>query len=158
MANLKSLFPGTKVPLTEDIEATVYPLGVKHIKVVSLRVSAIMRVLAAIPVKEGSSSEEKLYTALPTVLPILVQEFLDVISDCVVIKDAEGEIVEGSIEDLPHHMLPPILTVWVEDSFTEGKIEIWKTSLEQAYERTTGKVLSISEMLSKRSSEPVIQE
>lgn len=131
---MKPLIAGKKLEI-EGVTITVFPLSIKHVHEVTARLSSLLR-LAAVLQQKGRIED---------VLPHLSQDALAVIGHCVVVED-------GKFEDLPHQFLPPILEVWVEESFGAGKWKPWISLIDSLVSKATGKPFSTLEMLSKSSS------
>lgn len=166
-AGLRALFPGRKVDVLDDdgnvlTEATVYPLGARHIETASRDVAAVgMLILEALKVKvddanghvrvdQGAISPEKIISAA---VPALLKNGFSLLREC--IKIDIGSDDEIALDDLPHWCLPPLVEAFVEESFgSKKKWEPWKRLIENMVRRfSKNPEFSISETFSRLSSQ-----
>lgn len=155
-AALKALFPGKNVALDERVDAVVFPLGVTQIKKFTDQLvvpfSALYR-----GALNGTSQEQIGAQLVGFLVPHVVRSMTEILDECVTIT-VDGEPKREPavrVSDLPHHYLPQIAQVWVEESFGDAKKrDPWLAALKKTWATMTGEELSTSEMLSRFASTP----
>lgn len=117
---LATLFPGEKVTLDlgdeKTLTATVYPLGFRHIRGFTSKVSGVAGRIATMTVVRGDAASMDAQIAAQ-LLPFAVDELIDMADRCVKF-DAE----DVTLPDLPHYLVPPILETWIATSFGEERM------------------------------------
>lgn len=131
-------------------DALVFPLGVVHLRKFNERISkALLFIARNIRVPEKASTEQIGIAVLSEIVPLLMTDLLDLLMECV--RFSPNGV---KMDDLAHWDLPPIIEMWIEESFgTEEKRDPWKRAIESTVARMTGQEISISAMLSKLSSQ-----
>lgn len=154
---IRALFPGKTIKLDERVHATVYPLGVPHIRRFTDHLVGAFSTLARTGIRSGGSESEVGARFMGALLPQVVASMTDILDECVVVdvyptlEDAKPTRV--AVSDLPHHYLPPIAEHWVRESFgDEGKREPWLQAARGIWGTITGEEVSTSEMLSRCAS------
>lgn len=155
---LETLYPGSKIELdvNNQLEAQVFPLGVKHLKTFQDRIMNILGVIGRIPLPKEGGAEAIANTVIPIVAPIIVTDAIDLVDDCTILHVA-GEPIGDSIEHLPHEFVAPIVETWITESFAGGKWKAWEKAINQILVRFSAEgkePLTISGLLSRISSEP----
>lgn len=173
----RHLFPGRSLPVADGRAlATVYPLGLVHLKRFGAQIATALQLLAAVPLPrdpdpaeyEGDPGRQALALAdyearrreygqalLRRLGPFLLDQALDLVRDCVVLEAAEQGAPAPTWEQLPHWDFPAIAEAFVAESFDEErKWRPWLEALEGAVTKVTGKPFSISEITSSSSSAP----
>lgn len=160
------LMPGERVDVAKfPGTVTVYPLGVRHFRDFPRQVDVVLGAIAkadmTTEVREllARGADDTWRRAVGRKLmrvagESILHEALDLVASCVVIEGEDG--TRGSFyDDLPHWALPVVVEAWIRASFAEeDKWRPWKAALERtatvleaAYERRTGRPISISGML-----------
>lgn len=142
-----------RIPILDgQAEALVFPLGVIHLRKFNERISKVLSYIASsVRFKEGATQDEIGLQILSEVAPLMMTDLFDLLSDCVRFNPNTVKL-----DDLPHWDFPLIIENWVDESFgTPEKRDPWMRAIERTFARMTGEEISISEMLSKRSS-PVV--
>lgn len=138
---LKALFPGVEVPLECGLNATVYPLGVTHLKKFSKQITRVFAIFAAQKVDANIDAKSLAIAVVPT----LLEEAMDLIQECTT--------MDIPFERLPHWELPKLAEAWVIESFgEEHKFRPWVEVIQKAAQKAGVNADSISEMLSNFSS------
>lgn len=149
-AALRKLLPGTRVPTSLGVDAIVYPLGFRHLRKFTAEIGAALQAAVRVlgSVKHGSDPGDVGQAMLAQMLPYAMRELLGLLAECVVL-DAKGL----TLDDLPHWDVPPIVRVWLLESFgEETKWRPWVAAMDDLLTRIGGKPTTISEMLSRPSS------
>ena len=152
LQSAKPLFPGTRIKLEDgiDLEITVYPLGVKHVKKFTDDIARIVNASQRIKVEKGGDQKKIAEQFVMGLVPIIMTDALDLVKECTVIEPQGA----ATFDELPHWVLPGIADAWIQESFgEEKKWRPWVTLIEKTITRVTGKPFSISEIWSKASSQ-----
>lgn len=141
------LFPGKVVPIGDTgLTATVYPLGFIHLRKFTSSIAGVIFQLLAIKVPKDADQKAKTSIYIAQMVPFILQNALELFTECVKIKG-------GKLDDLPHWEVPPLIELWVIESFgEERKWRPWVTSVEKIVTQMTGKPFRLSESLSSFSS------
>jgi hypothetical protein len=131
------LFPG-RVFQVEGGTITVCPLGISQLKKFS---GTLVRILGIL----GAEDQKQIVAYL---LPHILTSALDLFEDCCIVSEGVD------FNRIPHYEFPPMLEVWIEESFGEPrKWRPWMTMIESLILRITGKQIDLSEELSNLSLE-----
>ncbi len=143
---IRVLFPGRPIALS-GYEATVYPMGVKHVRKFLERVLAIADAIGIVARRPDESERQHVERISAELIPFALKNAFDIISECVVLPDG------AKLDDVPQWDLPPIVEAWIYESFgEEKKWRPWVALLESALARFSGgEPVSISEMWSRVS-------
>ena len=154
MKHLRELIPGRRVPLAHDgLVAVVYPLGISQIEKHAADVAQIWSLIAG-SIGDDDSDDAIVAGFITRLGPLVATRAVGMVADCVKLTH-DGEDVEGTVRDLPHELVPPIITAWVEETIgPEGeKIRPWMAALTDFVTRIGGGLGAnlISEMRSNSS-------
>ena len=144
--DLKALFPGEEYTIEtaegyDDLTVVIYPLGVGHMRRFSAAVEQVLPKIASQVNLSAIADNPK--EMMSMVIPILLSDALDLINGCVVGVDLCDP-------NFPHWELPPILDIWIKESFgTSGKVRPWVEVVENTVEQMTGNRPGIWETVSQ---------
>lgn len=148
------LFPGTRVEIdtgAAKLAWTVFPVSVRKMQKFSRAVGRALAALGAVQVTKGASQEERMKQILPAMIPVVLEDLLDLVSECC--APDTGNVVEIGVMELPHWHVVPVIEAWITESFVgEGKIRPLVNAVERGMKKLTGKRLDLWETLSKFSS------
>lgn len=152
---LEMLFPGRRLEIGNGVVAHVYPPGIKHITRFSRDlVGAALSIVGML----GSSkldAKAKGTQIVTQLLPFVTTNLLELVADCTRLEHPSMEDGKLKLEHVPHHLVPPVISAWIEISFGTGElVRPWKAVIDDVMTRATGKPFSISETLSQLSSQP----
>lgn len=152
-----SIFATREVPVLDGrAAATVYPVGIKHLRKFSKTISTAMTVFMAVkrdmPVKDMSDQATGEYL-IAEMGPYILENMFDLLEDCVTVEFLEDPTRRIVLDDLPHEDGPALVTEWIQMSFgEEKKWRPWARALDTILKRFGGEQVSISKTLSKLSS------
>ncbi len=150
----KVLYPGKALILeSSEVEICVYPMSMRHMKRFSKSIVEALTALSSIVLPSNTQGYGTQLMA--AIAPTIMEHLFDLVVDCCKVTAApEGyKVEEIDLNDLPHYELPPIVDLWIEESFgEEKKYKAWITMVEKVLLKATGNKISISELLSQASS------
>lgn len=123
------LFPGRVVVLDEanNIKATVFPLGVVHIRKFQRQLTTVMTTLQSMKLPNIEDKKAVEAFVMAELIPIVLNDAFDMLADCIRITRGDAVI---PFEQMPHWHLAPVATTWLEESFgSEEKVRPWKEAL-----------------------------
>lgn len=161
--------PARIVPVHGPLAVKVFPVAFSRIEQFTMEVKTFMNVLLTKIEYDDVAKRarwDKLKEALPAILPTLMNDCSRLIaSSCVGVQLKEGK-QEGStnvedyedldklndLGDLPHYIIPQILWMWFDTSWTEERLHPWFEALENLVHRFTGEKIQMSAIFSNSSS------
>jgi len=148
------LFPGQHVEIETQkgkIGWTVYPVAFRQMQKFSNEVGRAIVALSSMQIRRGSTIEEHARSILPAVIPIILEDVLDLVADCC--QPDTG--IKLDVRDLPHWHMAPIVEAWFDQSFGgPEKLRPWVAAFERAASRLTGRHVDLWAELSRLSSPP----
>lgn len=129
---MSAIFPGRRVDLTEDLYAEVFPLGTVHIRKFSRIIAgALPQVASRIAVQQGEVASVIGEKVMRELLPFLTDDLFVLLIDCVTLHGTKDNS-QYDLNELPHWLLPPIIKVWLDESFgTEDRWRPWMAAFEK---------------------------
>ncbi len=156
-AVLATLFPGTTLTLDLDdaglhqVEVEVLPLGFRHLRVFSDKITTALGVVGSMSLPVGQSTEQLGKAIMMRAAPLLMADLFDLLKECVVITKP----ATVKLDDLPHWLVPPIVSTWLELSFGDPKKwRPWIEVIDQAMASVTRKPFSILQTVQQAVSRP----
>ncbi len=153
--DLATLFPGRRVRLPaplDDVKIVVWPASVSQMRRFSEAISRFVSRVSLIQFSEHLDDEARITQMIPHLIPIVLDEMIDLVNECTVGIDLNSE-------RLPHWLCAPLVHAWLEESLLgEGKVEPWMSALKKgidAIAQGTARVSALrstSETPSKPSS------
>ena len=158
-AVLAAMFPGRTLLLDMDeqgdhqVEVEVMPLGFRHLRTFSDKITTALGVVGSMSLPAGQSPEQLGKAIMMRAAPLLMGDLFDLLKECVVI--ARPATVR--LDDLPHWLVPNIVSAWLELSFgDEKKWRPWIGAIDQAMSALTRTKFSILETVQQAVSPPDI--
>jgi hypothetical protein len=136
---------GEPVPLSKGKSAIVMPIGVVHLDEMQDAISALVDAIPA-DVFLGSDTTASL-TLIDRLVPVVKDKLLGLVAACTVVQPQER-----TFASLPHYDAAAIGQKWLEINFAPERMAPWVAMVKGVLHRLEAKGLSLSGMLSKRSS------
>lgn len=154
---LAVMFPCTKLVLDLDehgkfkVEIDVLPLGFRHLRTFSEKITTALGVVGSMSLPAGQSAEQLGKAIMMRAAPLLMGDLFELLRECVVITKP----VTVKLDDLPHWLVPTIVTTWLELSFGDPKKwRPWIGAIDQAMASLTRQPFSILETVQQAVSRP----
>lgn len=162
----KVLLPGVEVYVMEKEEGefepdaskaeryrgrvTVYPIGLRHMKLFSRGIAGLLAAVGDVRVPVGGSKDDVMKSlgtqAMLSALPYILENLMELVDACCE-AHVDGHTV--AVSSLPHWDVPPVIEAWLVESFgSEKKWKPWVATIESLAQRVTGKSLGLLEAIS----------
>lgn len=154
-SDLAVLFPGQEIVVETEagkLSWKVFPVSLRHLRRFSKAVGRVLTTATTLQVNVKGSFEEKAAAIMPSVIPIIIEDLIDLVAECV--KQRKGQ-PEVDVRDLPHWLAAPVVEAWIMQSFgTEAKLRPWVAAVESVIGKVSGNKPRLWEKLSRSSSPP----
>jgi len=152
---LDVLFPGRVVPLDlgdgKTGSARVLPLGFRHLRTFAKQITGALSVVGNMQLPATSDPKKLGEQILMAAAPLLMGDLFVLLKECVVIESP----ATLSLDDLPHWLVPDLVTAWLDMSFGDAKKwKPWIAAIDQAMTALTRQPFSISETVRSAVSAP----
>ncbi len=155
--NFAVLFPGRAVelpPPLDVVKVVVWPASVAQMRKFSEAISRFISRVSLIQFAEHLDEDARITMMIPHLIPIVLDEMIDLVNECTVGLDL-------TTERMPHWICAPLVHAWLEESLLgEGKVEPWMNALKNGIDsiaKGTAQVSALPSTLatpSRLSSKP----
>ena len=155
---LSVLFAGVVVPLDLGDDhpmgrARVLPLGFRHLRTFVNQITSALSVVGNMQLSSTSDPKKLGEQIMMAAAPLLMGDLFELLKECVVIESP----ATLSLDDLPHWLVPDLVSAWLELSFGDPKKwKPWIAAIDQAMTALTRQPFSISETVRSAVSPPAI--
>lgn len=153
---LAVLFPGKDVPLDMGDDrpagkAVVMPLGFRHLRKFTDQITRALGVVGTMNLPSSDDPTKLGKAIMMTAAPLLMGDLFELLKECVTIESPAGL----ELEDLPHWLIPGIVSAWIEISFGDPKKwRPWITAIDSTMGALTRQPFSILETVRSAASAP----
>lgn len=152
---LAVLFPGEVIELdlgnNQVGRVRVLPLGFRHLRMFAKQITGALSVVGNMQLPATSDPKKLGEQILMAAAPLLLGDLFVLLKECVVIESP----AKLSLDDLPHWLVPKLVSAWLEMSFGEPKKwKPWIAAIDQAMTALTRQPFSISETVRSAVSAP----
>ncbi len=134
-----------------QVEIDVLPLGFRHLRTFSDKITTALGIVGSMSLPAGQSPEQLGKAIMMRAAPLLMGDLFELLRECVVITKP----VTVKLDDLPHWLVPKIVTTWLELSFGDPKKwRPWIGAIDQAMTSLTRQPFSILATVQQAVSRP----
>ena len=152
---LAVMFPGEVLEL--DLgnglvgRVRVLPLGFRHLRTFASQITSALSVVGNMQLPAGDDPAKMGKAIMMTAAPLLMGDLFVLLKECVVVESPPNM----SLDDLPHWLVPDIVSAWIEMSFgDEKKWRPWIAAIDKAMTALTREPFSILETVRSAVSAP----